>query len=83
MQKWEYCVIAGLHTVEAIESLKHYRVTKNGFELVTDFKKRPIGVSESDAVGQLIAQLGDEGWELVGAGNTGYLHTLYFKRQKP
>ena len=50
---------------------------------VSEFKNRPKGVSEADAVAQLIAQLGDEGWEMVAAGNIGEsTHSLYFKRLK-
>lgn len=56
---------------------RFYRLTAQGAELVTDFKNRPKGMSEADAVAQLIAQLGDEGWELVGVD-----HILYFKRPK-
>ena len=82
MQKWEYCTIHGLGNKKT--SFPHYyRLTDKGFEPVTDFRKRPKGVSEADAVGHLIAQLGDEGWEMVGAGNVSEsYHCLYFKRSK-
>jgi hypothetical protein len=61
-----------------------YRFTATGKELVTDYQKRPRGMSEADMVAAHIAQLGDEGWELV----IGYLgmmpasSTLFFKRHQ-
>jgi hypothetical protein len=84
MQKWEYCVVSGIgRSADHRRFDTHYpcfsRLTSNGVESVTDFKNRPRGVSEWDAVAQLIAQLGDEGWEMVGADAA----SLYFKRPKP
>jgi hypothetical protein len=90
MQKWEYLVIKGFGfsnlslTGGPFASYpKAYHLTKNGFELVNDFRNRPKDLSEVDAVGHYIAGLGEEGWELTGAGHTQEsMHYLYFKRQK-
>ena len=61
-----------------------YRITNRGFELVTDFRNRPKGAFNETVVGQFIAQLGEEGWEMVGAGNEAAgVHCLYFKCPKP
>jgi len=85
MQKWEYCIIDGQRSIGTAYHPGYYRVTNIGFELVTDFSNRPKGVSESGAIGQLISQLGEEGWEMVGAGSilAGSSHILYFKRPLP
>lgn len=97
MQNWEYGVILGFtgfpgylkNENEAATDFRtykpcFYRLTAQGAEMVTDFSKRPRGVSEADAVAQLIAQLGDEGWEMVGSGNLSvWIHSLHFKRPKP
>jgi len=83
MQKWEYCVIHGLSGTIMYHP-RCDRMTNKGVEYVTDFKSRPKGASEWDAVAQFIAQLGDEGWEMVGAGTTSdIVHSIYFKRPKP
>ena len=84
MQKWEYCVVTPYH-VETNEYwvTKFYRFTSRGAELVKDFGKLPQK-SRADACAQLIAQLGEESWELAGAGNVAEIvHALYFKRPKP
>ncbi len=84
MQKWEYCVVTR-YKVEISQYVepKFYRFTSRGAELVKDFKQLPEK-SRADACAQLIAQLGEEGWELAGAGNVGEgVHALYFKRLKP
>ncbi len=81
MQKWEYCVVSGIGPSLATSYPAAYRMTARGIEIVMDFKKLPKGASEINAVAQLIAQLGEEGWEMVGSGNTGSgHHSLYFKR---
>jgi hypothetical protein len=83
MQKWEYCVIGEI-TYFNVSGAAAYRCTNKGFELLTDFKNRQKGVSELAAVGQFITQLGEDGWEMTGVGNTSELwHCLYFKRPKP
>lgn len=82
-QKWEYCVIIRM-PVSNNTLPKVYRITNKGYELVEDFDKFPKGVRDVvDAVAMLIAQLGIDGWEMVGAGSTheGSSHSLYFKRQ--
>lgn len=82
MQKWEYCAISGLQGLQTSYP-RMYLFTHNGMEIVADFKKRPKGVPERDAVGQLIARLGDEGWEMIGTGNIDeVMHCIYFKRPK-
>ena len=56
------CAYPNLHTLSS-----------KGLELVTDFKDRPKGVNERDAVAITIAQLGEEGWELACSLDTGCL----------
>lgn len=62
MQKWEYCVLGGVYYELSNRELRcaypNLRtLSSQGFELVTDFKDRPKGVSERDAVAKTIAQL--------------------------
>ena len=76
MQNWEYCAIGRISWAEeGISSLKPVlsRITADGQEV------NGIGGS----VAQTIAQLGDEGWEMVGCGNAGPgYHVIYLKRPK-
>jgi len=92
MQKWEYCAIVGMarngtnlatatpalwqFTPAGIQSVnlgrKHFAIAGKEFE------------NEADAVAAAIANLGAEGWELVGVGQTAIIHhLLYFKRPLP
>ena len=80
MQKWEYCAISGIYE-------------NNG-----DFNSRSAsfwefsigGIQESgfeqparNKVAKKIAELGEQGWEMVGAINeVNYQHCIYFKRPK-
>jgi len=88
MDKWEYLFIGNMsHSYSGKMSVlapSVFQITNKGFELVTDFKNRPKNVSEEDAVGQFIASLGEQGWEMTGVGNSSERqHCLYFKRPKP
>jgi len=92
MQKWEYLVVSDIRNDSSVQISK---MTNKGNELVKYFydkaESAPVqqvyfeGVqSVHEATVQLIAQLGDEGWEMVGAGNIHHSsHCLYFKRPKP
>jgi hypothetical protein len=82
MPKWEYCLIVGMTQVNP-EYPVFYRITSKGYEIANDFKKLPKDVLQKDAVAMLIAQLGEDGWEMVGTGATreGTSHSIYFKRQ--
>jgi hypothetical protein len=87
MQKWDYCVIRGIHNASnewRVIYPRLYVFTERGAELVTDFQKREITVSEHGAVAQAIARLGEDGWEMVGSANdgTGSAHSLYFRRPR-
>lgn len=58
-------------------------MTLHGEELVTDFRVGSGTPADPNAVARLIAHLGENGWEMVGAGNEDEsFHTLYFKRLK-
>ncbi len=85
MQKWEYLVMGDISLNSGRPDCRPtaYRITNKGFEIVSDFRNKPKGVSDADAVGQYIAKLGEEGWEMTGVGNTASAwHCLYFKRLK-
>jgi hypothetical protein len=83
MPKWEYCAIvgpsfAGTRFKPEFPSL--WKFTPNGAEGFG------IGKPEPDELAKRIAQLGEEGWEMVGCGSTGHAsqaaQVLYFKRLK-
>lgn len=87
MQKWEYCAIASLHAPVGLPGITPYypklsRFTQSGLQ-VTDLGRKG-GKGEQDYVAQLIAQMGEDGWEMVGIFQTGEKeHGIYFKRPKP
>lgn len=86
MAKWEYCAVVGLrrsgnNTVTSYYPSVEY-FTAKGVQTV------PIrGDTREDEIASLartIAQLGEEGWEMVGCGNNSEVtHSIYFKRLKP
>ena len=81
MQKWEYCAIVGISRNN--EKLFPYYP---GIWHFTDLgiQASRIHSPEADEVAKTIAQLGEQGWEMVGAGNVSdNYHTLYFKRPLP
>jgi hypothetical protein len=79
MQKWEYCAVVGIVRNERRLEPKFPAIfwfTPGGFR-VTEIKGK-----ENDMTATSIAELGEQGWEMVGVG-TGYQgvsQTLYFKR---
>ena len=87
MPKWEYSVLRGLFNTSnewRVMYPRLYRFTGKGAQLVTDFQKRDPILTEQAAVAQMIAQLGEEGWEMFAVANdgSGSSHCLYFKRAK-
>ena len=88
MQKWEYCKLEGVTFFPVKVEMQHrlYLITENGLETLKDFSdlRNKNGEDLHNAMGKAIAQLGNEGWEMVGAGTVGgQTHCLYFKRPKP
>jgi hypothetical protein len=82
MQKWEYCAVVGVrrfnHKLDpSFPGVWHF--TELGIQATQ------IKGPEADEVAKTIAQLGEQGWEMVGAGSTGEgsFHILYFKRPLP
>jgi hypothetical protein len=89
MTRWEYCVLTGVAATddEGFEPAlpRLYLFTKDGLELVEAFDDNDEEMTVRDQVARQIARLGNDGWELVGAGTTGggTGHSLYFKRAMP
>ena len=96
MQKWEYLVVKEMKVDALMRVESVFKMTNKGLELVKQFYDKayfknaghslPGDAVQSvpNAVAQYIAQLGDEGWEMVGGGNVSESsHYLYFKRPKP
>jgi soluble P-type ATPase len=80
MQRWEYCAIvrvsatSGGRLVASTERTVHY-FTDHHVKIVK------VNADDPDALGLSISDLGVQGWEMVGCGNTGgESHTVYFKR---
>ncbi len=85
MPRWEYCLITSLRvragTLDPGRP-KLERLTPEGLREVRISSAPAPG--RGDALARAIAELGEEGWELVGAVNTdAKVHCLYFKRPKP
>lgn len=84
MQRWEYCAITGFRPMgDGITSSYPTLITftTNGLESLT---REIRGYDEATKVAALIAQLGEEGWEMVGCSDQASIttHVLYFKRPK-
>lgn len=83
MPRWEYCLITSVRVrAGALDP------GRPKLELLTPAGPRQVPIaarpSRRDAVARAIAELGEGGWELVGAVNTdAKVHCLYFKRPKP
>ena len=82
MQKWEYCSIVGigggLHRTLGTGDPAILNFTTDGVQVLE------IKGNESTLVAKAINQLGEQGWEMVAAGNIAPLyHCIYFKRPKP
>ncbi len=80
MQKWEYALLRGVESGFHVTYPVFFRLTSRGLERVTDFRKLPEELTEKEAVAMFVAQLGEEGWEMVGPAISG---DLFFKRPRP
>ena len=78
MTKWEFC------SIYPIEEYKHWLVPYGeGFKenFTVDGGTREEVPDDPHDLARLIAQLGEDGWELGGTGNVSEVrHALYFKR---
>lgn len=86
MQKWEYCVVGPVKSnLQGDRSFwGHY---PNLLYLRADGRSGRViegkAQEEAENLAKAVAELGDEGWELVGMGNVAEnAHFLYFKRAK-
>jgi len=81
-EPWEYLYITGLASTAGApfaNGARCYWLTPDGPELISDFQGRDRDVSESEAVLRAIAELGAQGWEMVGNPQAGM---VFFKRPK-
>lgn len=80
MTKWEFC------SIYPIEEYRHWLVPYGeGYKenFTVEGGTREEVPDDPHDLAKLIAQLGEEGWELVGCGNVSEVrHALYFKRPK-
>ena len=79
MQKWEYCVVTG---VSARRHAGLFVMDKSQIQRFTCEGLVEMGKLDNFHFGQAVAELGLEGWEMVGMGtaHAGALHCIYFKR---
>jgi hypothetical protein len=84
VQKWEYCIITGIVPWSGgIDSEDHLQYFGEGSPEITYFR-HTRDARRPQILAQTIAQLGEEGWEMVGCAFAGVRgHHLYFKRPKP
>ena len=86
MDKWEYCVLGPIKDVDNRGLIGDYPAWI--YFTLDGPKKAPVNIrdggNEPTVLAKAIAQLGLEGWELVGVGDVGAdrtsYHVLYFKR---
>lgn len=73
MQKWEYLAIVGISTYDS--KFRH-----SGTPRINRFTEDGIKIEDISTalIGQTIAQLGNDGWELVGVEGV----IFFFKRPK-
>jgi hypothetical protein len=84
MSKWEYCAVGAIHKMSrnfdtSYPVLWYFTVAGvRAVDITGGAKQEPFETA------RIVAELGDEGWEMVASGsaNEGYNHILYFKRQK-
>ena len=93
MQKWEYCILGPMKFAGTAHGMigGFYPVLvylQPGKPQITHKIKKQHGMEERDIVLSTIAQLGEEGWEMISSGTTSLTsgvvgaHFLYFKRPK-
>lgn len=89
MQKWEYCAIGPIKDALGNwlgSSPRLYSFLPEGLRRDSIGKPIMLASKQADVLARIIAQLGDDGWEMVGCGSAGdehgIVHYLYFKRAK-
>ena len=82
MQKWEYCVVTG---VSARRHAGLFVMDKSQIQRFTCEGLKEMMKLDNIHFGQAVAELGLDGWEMVGMGtaHAGALHCIYFKRPYP
>ena len=94
MQKWEYCAVTEISAndnklntyfpslIQFIKQGSHIEEIRS-IHKAKKTKRRGLLISEEELVAKTIFELGEQGWEMVGMGNTGpNHHMVYFKRPK-
>ena len=86
MNKWEYCVLGAIKGIDSRGLLGNFpRIVFFGLDGISR-NVSLTGGNEQVNIAKAIAQLGAEGWEMVGNGVVPFgtepppHHVLYFKR---
>jgi hypothetical protein len=78
MKNWDYCTVYQVSQMEGW--ITGFGMVRQG-DFTEDGAVRQELVHSPDALAQVIARLGKDGWEMVGCGNVGDAqHAIYFKR---
>ncbi len=85
MSKWEYCVVGPIKNNLEGYYPKLVYLTAQGPSAVGIRPQQ--GASEPEVLAMTLAQLGEEGWEMVSCGAVPFgtendCHVIYFKRMK-
>jgi hypothetical protein len=91
MQKWEYCVLSNHIETKGLfgSSIRQFVVSfyrpdgehTNQVLLEIPSDSKSFDKVFNNAFGQVIAQLGEQGWEVISVSDSPYT-TWYFKRLK-
>ncbi len=80
-KQWEYCSLQKVGK----SGTSYFYPALVFFTDKGEVREDLSGGNENEKVAKRIAQLGDEGWEMVTAGSferENLMHNLYFKREK-
>jgi hypothetical protein len=83
MQKWEYCIVTGVvPLVGGLDSEDYLQYFGTDAPEIT-YCRRTRELRRPQVLSQTLAQLGEDGWEMVGCAFAGHRgHHIYFKRPK-
>ena len=86
MRKWEYCAITGIGDNFHFDKSNPPRLLRFSADAREATHVKP---ADFWGVARTIAELGDQGWEMVSSGSAsigsesvGIFHTIYFRKER-